>query len=78
MTLKEAHEKQRQELISLRRENKKLKEGTFTDAERAALEKENRRLKRELDNAAREKDRCHSWYRRFLSRSISFRIRITI
>lgn len=60
MTLKEAYEIQRRELISLRRENKKLKEGTYTDADRAALEKEIRHLKWVLTNMTREKERYYS------------------
>lgn len=63
MTLQEAHEKQRRELIALRRENQKLKSGTFTDADRAALEKEIRHLKWELSNALREKEKYCSRYR---------------
>ena len=59
MTLKEAYEKQRLELIALRRENQKLKDGTFTDKERAALEKEIRHLKWELANVTREKERYY-------------------
>ena len=39
MTLKEAHEIQRKELIALRRENARLKEGTYTDAEKLEHEK---------------------------------------
>ena len=39
MTLKEAHEIQRKELIALRRENASLKEGTYTDAEKLEHEK---------------------------------------
>ena len=45
MTLKEAHEIQRKELISLRAENKRLKSGTFTNEEKQSLEKEIRSLK---------------------------------
>jgi cell division protein FtsB len=44
ITLKEAYEKLHQEAISLRRENAKLKEGTYIDADRASNEKEIRHL----------------------------------
>ena len=60
MTLKEAYEIQRRELISLRRENQKLKEGTFTDAERTAMEKEIRHLKWKLAKALRDKEHYHT------------------
>ena len=45
MTLKEAHEIQRRELIALRRENARLKEGTYTDAEKLEHEKIIRHLR---------------------------------
>lgn len=59
MTLQEAYELQRKELIALRRENKKLKEGTYTDAERAEHEKEIRALTRRLEASEKEKERYH-------------------
>lgn len=59
MTLNEAYELQRRELISLRRENAKLKEGTYVDAEKAAHEKEIRHLKWELKNASHDATRYH-------------------
>ena len=37
MTLKEAHEIQRKELMALRRENERLKKGTYTDADYSVL-----------------------------------------
>lgn len=72
MTLQQAHEIQRRELISLRAENKRLKEqasGTFTSEERDALERRVRQLeqmiktetKRHEDTRAQwklAKDRC--------------------
>ena len=45
MTLKEAHEIQRKELIALHRENTRLKEGTYTDAEKLKHEKIIRHLR---------------------------------
>lgn len=44
MTLQQAHEIQRRELMSLRAENKRLKSGTFSNDEKLALEKEIRHL----------------------------------
>ena len=38
MTLPEAYQRLRREAISLRRENAKLKDGTYTDPEKAAHE----------------------------------------
>lgn len=68
MTLKEAYEQMRRELLSLRRENEKLKNGTYVDSDRAANEKEIRKLKRELAAMTREKERyrelwkeCRMW-----------------
>lgn len=68
MTLKEAYEQMRRELISLRRENEKLKNGTYVDADRAANEKEIRKLKRDLAAMTKEKERyqelwkeCRMW-----------------
>lgn len=63
MTLQEAYEQMRRELLSLRRENEKLKNGTYVDAERLAHEKEIRKLKRELARALKDKERYHSLWR---------------
>lgn len=57
MTLKEAYEIKRKENLKLRRENDKLKAGTYVDADRVANEKEIRRLKRELERMTKEKER---------------------
>lgn len=67
MTLKEAYEKLRLEAVSLRRENAKLKEGTYIDADRASNEKEIRHLKWELTNANRDKERYHTLWRKCLT-----------
>lgn len=59
MTLKEAHEIQRKELIALRRENASLKEGTYTDAEKLEHEKIIRHLRFENQTLAKDKERYH-------------------
>ena len=43
MTLEQAHELQRKELISLRAENKRLKSGSFISDEKKTLEKQIRK-----------------------------------
>lgn len=63
MTLKEAYEQMRRELLSLRRENAKLKEGTYVDADRAANEKEIRKLKRELAAMTKDKERYRNLWK---------------
>lgn len=67
MTLTEAYEKLRKEAISLRRENAKLKEGSYIDADRASNEKEIRHLISELKKANKEKERYHALWRKSLS-----------
>jgi len=67
MTLTEAYEKLRKEAIVLRRENAKLKEGTYIDADRASNEKEIRRLNGELKKANCEKERYHALWLKSLS-----------
>ena len=67
MTLKEAYEKLRLEAVFLRRENAKLKEGTYIDADRTSNEKEIRHLKWELTNANRDKERYHALWRKCLA-----------
>ncbi len=69
MTLKEAHEIQRKELIALRRENARLKEGTYTDAEKAEHEKLIRHLQFENRNLQREKEKYHQLWREALKRA---------
>ena len=64
MTLQEAHEKQRRELMSLRAENKRLQKQAsvlFPNEEREALE---RRI-RHLENTIKTQDRRYSETRRF-------------
>ena len=68
MTLKEAHEIQRKELMALRRENERLKEGTYTDAEKQEHEKIIRQLRREIQTLTNEKDRDHPLWRDALAR----------
>lgn len=65
MTLKEAYEQMRKEVLALRRENAKLKNGTYVDADRQANEKEIRRLTRELAKALKEKERYKSLYKEY-------------
>lgn len=73
MTLQEAHERQRRELMSLRAENKRLQKqasGQFTSEERDALERHVRHLEQVIKTEARRyeearsrwkitDDRCH-------------------
>lgn len=62
MTLKEAHELQRREVISLRAENARLKKGTYTDSEKAEHEKIIRQLRSENKKLSRERDiYFHLW-----------------
>ena len=63
MTLQEAHEIQRKELIALRRENAKLKNGTYTDAEKLEHEKIIRHLRFENKNLLKDKERYHQLWR---------------
>lgn len=63
MTLKEAHEIQRKELIALRRENARLKEGTYTDAEKQEHEKLIRQLRYENNRLKKDKDRYRQLWR---------------
>ena len=53
MTLPEAYQRLRREAISLRRENAKLKDGTYTDPEKAAHEEKIRKLDLENRNLVR-------------------------
>lgn len=59
MTLQEAHELQRRELIALRRENAHLKDGTYTDKEKQEHEKLIRQLRSENESLKKERDRYH-------------------
>ena len=61
MTLKEAHEIQRKELISLRAENKRLKAGSFTSEEKLSLEKEIRMLKKTIRELNKNIDCYKHW-----------------
>lgn len=61
MTLKQAHEIQRKELISLRAENKRLKSGNFTPDEKMALEKEIRSLKSLIKELNITIERYQNW-----------------
>lgn len=61
MTLKEAHEIQRKELISLRAEVKRLKSGTFSDKDMIALEKENRKLRDSVSKLTHSLDLHKHW-----------------
>lgn len=65
MTLKEAYEQMRREVLSLRRENAKLKNGTYTDTDRLANEKEIRKLKQDLAKALKEKERYKALYKEY-------------
>lgn len=61
MTLKEAHEIQRKELISLRAENKRLKSGTFTNEEKQFLKKEIRSLRATVKELNTTIERYQYW-----------------
>lgn len=63
MTLKEAYEIQRKEVHSLRRENEKLRQGTYTDAEKAAHEKEIRHLRWENKNLLHKAEHYHTLWK---------------
>ncbi|MDL2250360.1 transposase [Lachnospiraceae bacterium OttesenSCG-928-J05] len=64
MTLKEAYELLRREVLALRKENSKLKTGTYIDADRKAHEKRIKQLERELANKSKEADRYHDLWRK--------------
>ncbi|MGN1165620.1 MAG: hypothetical protein ACI4S2_04235 [Lachnospiraceae bacterium] len=68
MTLKEAYEIQRKELIALRRENARLKEDTYTDAEKLEHEKITCHLRFENQSLAKDKERYHHLWRDALTR----------
>ena len=55
MTLAEAHEIMRREVISLRHENERLKKGTYVSPE----EKELKKLQSEIARLQKERDRYH-------------------
>lgn len=59
MTLEQAYEQLRKEVHSLRRENAKLKEGTYIDADRAAHEKQIKSLLYQVSVLTKERDRYH-------------------
>ena len=67
MTLPEAYQRLRAEAISLRRENAKLKEGTYTDPEKAAHEEKIRRLNLENGKLARMSRKYHDLWRHALA-----------
>lgn len=72
MTLSEAYEKLRKEAIILRRENAKLKSGTYTDSEKLAYEKEIKQLKHQLADALKEKDHYHTLWRNATQKKYDF------
>ena len=80
MTLKEAYELLRKEVLSLRRENAMLKEGSYTDAEKAAHEKEIKHLKYILQRTERDRDRYYRLWQEAVKREtgcpVEYRIRI--
>jgi len=59
MTLAEAHEIMRREVISLRHENERLKKGTYVSPE----EKELKKLQSEVARLQKERDRYHRLWR---------------
>lgn len=67
MTLEQAYEQMRKELRSLRCENRKLKENTYIDADRAAHEKEIRRLTSDNKDLRKLVDRYHDLWRHALN-----------
>ena len=62
--LEKAYAQLKKEAAFLRCENKKLKEGTYVDADRKANEDEIRKLKRALERMTREKERYHELWRK--------------
>lgn len=66
MTLPEAYQRLRREAISLRRENAKLKDGTYTDPEKAAHEEKIRKLNLENKNLIRMSRKYHDLWRHAL------------
>lgn len=69
MTLPEAYEKLRREAIVLRRENAKLKEGTYVNAEKAAHLKEISRLQWENKDLSRKEKRYHELWQAAVKRN---------
>lgn len=69
MTLKEAYELLRREVLSLRRENARLKEGTYVDADRLAHEKEIRKLRAENGKLVKERDRYRELWQKEVHRT---------
>ena len=66
MTLQQAHEIQRRELISLRAENKRLKEqasGTFPSVERDALERRVRQLEQQIKNETKRHEDARAYWK---------------
>lgn len=73
MTLKEAHEIQRKELIALRREIARLKEGTYTDKEKQEHENLIRHLRFENKELTKSSDKYHQLWRDALKKPSHYR-----
>lgn len=79
MTLQEAYEKRRQEVLSLQRQVKKLQKdldeasaGTYTPEEKIAFLKQINSLTHKLKTAEKERDRYHEWWDRERERNMYY------
>ena len=79
MTLQEAYEKRRQEVLSLQRQVKKLQKeldeasaGTYTPAEKVEFLKQINSLTHKLTAAEKERDRYHEWWDRERKRNMYY------
>ena len=79
MTLQEAYEKRRQEVLSLQRQDKKLQKeldeasaGTYTPAEKVEFLKRINSLTHKLTAAEKERDRYHEWWDRERKRNMYY------
>jgi len=79
MTLQEAYEKRRQEVLSLQRQVKKLQKeldeasaGTYTPAEKVEFLKQINSLTHKLKAAEKERDRYHEWWDRERKRNMYY------
>ena len=79
MTLQEAHEKQRQEVLSLRRQVAKLQKaldqassGLYTPDEKVKYLKQINSLTQMLKSAEKERDRYHDWWEKERDRNMHY------
>ena len=79
MTLQEAYEKRRQEVLSLQRQVKKLQKdleevsaGLYTPEEKVAFLKQVNSLTHKLKTAEKERDQYHEWWERERKRNMYY------